>query len=78
MWDIKGDQKTAENRERELIVDFWQPLMSEGAKTGRFDNSSDSAWRIVTDILTQDGGIVRTNPCNEVVADDIACCCFGF
>ena len=55
-WDAAKDYSVAEGRERELMRDFWQPLISEGASTSRFNNTRASALQIVDELVGATGG----------------------
>ena len=52
MWDVKVDKtgaKHREYRESELTSNFWKPLIDEGARYERFENTKKSAWGIICD-----------------------------
>lgn len=79
MWDkMRDKQAVAEIREKELIKDFWWPLINKGAATRRFDNTPASAWETITDLLGPNGEAVQQNRRNEAEADDRATGCFGW
>ena len=49
MWD-DVDPSTGENRERELIKDFWGSMLRNGGTTNRFLNTKDSAWEVLRNL----------------------------
>jgi hypothetical protein len=51
MWDLVEEQ-VGNTREQQLKKDFWKDMVADGCRTERFDNTHDSAWRIV-DSLAQ-------------------------
>jgi hypothetical protein len=46
MWG-KFDKKDGERREAELERDVWTEMMADGCRIERFENTYESAWRIV-------------------------------
>ena len=64
MWDVAKDVSAAERREKELIADLWQPLIAEGAATGRFNNTASSAWQIVDELIALE------SPKNELLLQE--------
>ncbi|KAF9467092.1 hypothetical protein BDZ94DRAFT_1330027 [Collybia nuda] len=46
MWDIVTEG-VGENREIELKTKYWNEMLKLGSTTERFDNTPDSAWRII-------------------------------
>lgn len=78
MWDnLMGHQTEAENRESELISDFWQPLISKGAATKRFYNTPASALEIIEELLRQNGEITQQNGSNVTTKENHSSRCFG-
>jgi hypothetical protein len=62
MWSLVGE-KEGTRREEELKRDVWNDMVHDGCGIERFDNTFDSAWNIVgnmmkknsdTDLLLQD------------------------
>ena len=51
MWDKANDREVAQNRETQLITEFWRQLIDEGAIAKRFYNTPASAGDIVDDVL---------------------------
>ena len=49
MWGKVKDRNSAENRVQQLEGTFWKPLIDEGARHRRFENTHDSAWKIIHD-----------------------------
>ena len=47
MWDKVKDRNTAENRVKQLEGNFWKPLIDEGARHQKFENTPQSAWKII-------------------------------
>ena len=47
MWDKARDRNAAENRVPQLEGNFWKPLIDQGARHLRFDNTPKSAWDII-------------------------------
>ena len=47
MWDKVKDRNTAENRVKQLEDNFWKPLIDEGARHQKFENTPQSAWNII-------------------------------
>ncbi|KAF9533613.1 P-loop containing nucleoside triphosphate hydrolase protein [Crepidotus variabilis] len=58
MWD-KAKTETEEARvamrEEELKDKFWSPMLKHGAHVKRFDNTTETAWEIISSIIDQDG-----------------------
>lgn len=46
MWDNE-DQLIASQREEELRVDFWQPMLVRGCRMARYHRTHQSAWEII-------------------------------
>jgi len=46
MWD-EEDISDGERKEKQLISDFWQDMISLGSRTCRFHSTSESAWEII-------------------------------
>jgi len=46
MWG-KVSKEEGNEREDELKRDFWREMVANGCRTERFENSHDSAWRII-------------------------------
>ena len=55
MWDTAKNYSVAERREAELVNEFWEPLIYEGASNARFNNTKDSASRIVDELIDTTG-----------------------
>ena len=52
MWDGAHDRlHKLEDREKELIDEFWRPLIEEGACAQRFENTAASAFQIVDELI---------------------------
>ena len=51
MWDDKKVADRANANEQELRNDFFQPMLAAGANMERFKNTTDSAWKIVSQLL---------------------------
>ena len=48
MWDgAHGRLQKLEDREKELIDEFWRPLIEEGARAQRFKNTAASVFQII-------------------------------
>ena len=46
MWDdVK--KESGERREEHLKRDFWQSMMADGCRIERFEDTYESAWRII-------------------------------
>jgi len=46
MWsEVK--EKIGERREAELKRNYWKGMMADGCRTERFENTYESAWRII-------------------------------
>jgi hypothetical protein len=54
MWD-KVDEEEGNEREDELKRDFWTGMVADGCRTERFENTYDSAWRIIGGVVGKDG-----------------------
>jgi hypothetical protein len=54
MWD-KVDEEEGNEREDELKRDFWTGMVADGCRTERFENTYDSAWRIIGSVVGKDG-----------------------
>jgi hypothetical protein len=49
MWNrLGGYESEGEMREAELKSDYWADMMAEGCTVERFEDTYDSAWRIVS------------------------------
>jgi len=46
MWG-KVDADEGAEREKELKTDFWADMTGDGCKTGRFENTAESAWHVI-------------------------------
>ncbi|KZP32033.1 hypothetical protein FIBSPDRAFT_944618 [Athelia psychrophila] len=44
-------QSAAENRETELCSTFWEEMLNNGATYYRFEDTTDSAWDVITPLL---------------------------
>jgi len=51
MWDDKKVADRADANERELRNDFFKPMLDLGADMDRFKNTTNSAWKIVCQLL---------------------------
>ncbi|KAI5980810.1 P-loop containing nucleoside triphosphate hydrolase protein [Pisolithus marmoratus] len=59
MWDKVKNRDTAEGRVSQLETNFWEPLISVGARHKRFEeNSSTCAWKIVEDLMGEGGALL--------------------
>jgi len=45
---------TGTNREEELRSEFWKDMLNSGCRTERFQNTYDSAWRIIDSLVEKD------------------------
>lgn len=54
MWD-KVEDEEGSDREEELRDSFWKDMVTKGCKTERFDNTYESAWRIIGSVVGRDG-----------------------
>ncbi|KAJ3513208.1 hypothetical protein NLJ89_g3076 [Agrocybe chaxingu] len=50
MWDTL-ERRTGEERERQLKQYFWKKMIEHGASVDRFENTSQSAWSIIDNII---------------------------
>ncbi|KDR82091.1 hypothetical protein GALMADRAFT_276688 [Galerina marginata CBS 339.88] len=50
MWDIET-KEVAEMREQELGKNYWLNMIQQGACTARFENTEESAWKIINKLL---------------------------
>ena len=55
MWDMVKDRSVAERREAELVNEFWQPLISEGASIARSNGTKALALQIVDELIYATG-----------------------
>jgi hypothetical protein len=55
MWDEVAEA-TGVRREAELEERFWKEMMDNGCKNRRFDNTFDSAWDSVADVVRNSSG----------------------
>lgn len=53
MWNTihANELGRAENREQELIDEYWKPMLDEGSYVARFDESQDSALALIIRLL---------------------------
>lgn len=58
MWDEIKRIDLAEERE-DGLKKYWNPLLEQGATTGRFDNSQQAAWKILDSLITRTDGVSR-------------------
>jgi len=54
MWDQIHRREDGIKCEECLNNTYWKPLLDTGASVHRFENTSQSAWSIITAILVQD------------------------
>ena len=50
-WSRMADQSEGHKRENQLKRDFWGGMISQGAKSERFDGTSESALKVVQAVL---------------------------
>ncbi|KIM75858.1 hypothetical protein PILCRDRAFT_662446 [Piloderma croceum F 1598] len=50
MWG-EVEKDVGEQRERELMSDFWNQMVADGCTTERFDDTYESAWGIIRNIV---------------------------
>ena len=51
MWSkLKGSQALGEMREAELKKVHWADMVAQGCKVERFENTYESAWRVLHDL----------------------------
>jgi len=55
MWG-KVSKEEGTEREDELKREFWREMVANGCRTERFENTYDSAWRIINISLQKDSG----------------------
>ncbi|KAI6141056.1 hypothetical protein BKA82DRAFT_68085, partial [Pisolithus tinctorius] len=53
MWGRVKDPRAAETMVSQLAENFWKPLLNAGARHMRFENSKQSAWDIVEDLVVE-------------------------
>ena len=53
MWDKAKNRHAADSRVPQLENEFWKPLIDEGARHLKFDNTPKSAWDIINDLTGQ-------------------------
>ncbi|KAG6326187.1 hypothetical protein ID866_12902, partial [Astraeus odoratus] len=54
MWDeLQTDIDLGIQREKELLSNFWQPMVVLGSTTRRFDGTEECAWNIINSIPTE-------------------------
>ena len=68
MWGKVSKEEGGE-REEELKSDFWKDMLANGCRTERFENTYESAWRIIDRLVQKDPTQVLL-PC-EIVDDDL-------
>lgn len=51
MWDEVEGNGIGELREQELKDVFWKDMLANGCTTERFENTSESAWKIVGNVM---------------------------
>ncbi|KAL4073381.1 P-loop containing nucleoside triphosphate hydrolase protein [Scleroderma citrinum] len=51
MWDRARDPNIAASRVAQLEGNFWKPLIEAGARHRKFENTTESAWDIVSDVV---------------------------
>jgi len=59
MWD-EVVKSVAEERERELVREYWGPMLSSGSHTARFHGSSESVYKIIYPFLFRHDGALDT------------------
>jgi hypothetical protein len=52
MWDTGQSTALGKEREKRLEVEYWKVMIDRGATIQRFLNQSDSAWKIINNIVT--------------------------
>src|SRR2546421_12507310 len=68
MWDIV-DPVNGEKREKELVENYWQDLIKDGAVTGRFSGDRSSALRVLDAIKA--GGDLHLTIQRELVDESL-------
>jgi len=56
MWG-EAKKESGERREEQLKRDFWQGMMADGCRIERFEDTYDSAWRIIGNMSQKSPGI---------------------
>ena len=60
MWDKLPDESIEIKREQRLKEEYWNDMISHGAAVERFVNTSDSAWRIVDNVIIRNKNDQKT------------------
>jgi len=68
MWG-RVEEGTGAKREKQLQNEFWKDMLAEGCEIDRFENSHDSAWRIVDSFAEKDKATVLLP--REIVDDQL-------
>ena len=80
MWDRMKEKAVAERKVSELVNNFWKPLIDEGARHMKFENTSKSAWDVIRDVtgetevlLLQEELVDAKRKLNETAAGKLLC-----
>jgi len=66
MWsDVRED--TGARREEELKREFWNEMLANGCRTERFEDTHDSAWRIIGSLAETIKPQVAVSPGDHLV-----------
>jgi hypothetical protein len=50
MWDVV-EAEIGSRREKQLLMEFWRPMMDKGCRMARFNFTSKSAWEIINNLV---------------------------
>src|ERR1700761_2360784 len=67
MWDLVNLEEGIE-REKELVEEYWHPMIKQGSRAVRFHKSKESGWKIIEDFL-EDGNRRATILLQEEMVD---------
>jgi hypothetical protein len=70
MWS-EVREETGICREGELKAIFWKDMVAGGCRTARFENTYESAWRIVNSAVKKDGLTIISS--HETIANNRRC-----
>jgi len=51
-WGLTTSICEPEDLQTELITNYWRPLIEKGARVRRFDTGHESAWNVISNLLT--------------------------
>jgi len=67
MWDLV-EEREGLDRQRELVKEYWLPMIKQGSRAVKFEKTKESGWKIIEDFL-QEGNEKATVLLQEEMVD---------